>query len=65
MARIDLVCQDCKHVFRVLTRAAIRDKQKQCPECGARNVRQTFASYVRNGPLSSPDCGAPVQTTYG
>ena len=30
MAHFDLVCKDCKHKFDVVTRAAIRDKQKVC-----------------------------------
>ncbi len=33
MAHFDLVCKDCGHKFVVVTRAAIRNKQKQCPEC--------------------------------
>lgn len=65
MARIDLICQDCKHVFQVLTRTAIKERQKRCPQCGSQDVRQTFSSYVRNGPLSSPACGAPGSTSYG
>lgn len=65
MARIDLVCQECKHTFRVLTRTAIKERQKRCPECGSTNVHQTFASYLRNGSLSNPSCGAPASTSYG
>lgn len=59
MAHIDLVCKDCKHAFTVLTRKAIRDKQKRCPECRSKNVRQTWSSYLENGALSSSNCGAP------
>jgi putative FmdB family regulatory protein len=66
MARIDVVCKDCGHKSFVVTRAALRDKQKRCPECGSTNVRQTFASYLQNGPLSSPACGAPQRSSgYG
>ena len=64
MAHFDLICNECKH-SSVVTRAAIRDKQKQCPECESTNVRQSFGSYLQNGPLSSPTCGAPRSTTYG
>jgi rRNA maturation endonuclease Nob1 len=66
MAEVDLVCRDCKHAFRVVTRTSggVKERQKQCPACGSRAVRQTMASYLRNGPLSSPDCGAP-RTSYG
>jgi putative FmdB family regulatory protein len=65
MAHIDLVCQDCQHSFAVLTRGAMKPQQKRCPECGSDHIRQTFASYLRNGPLSDPNCGAPGCTTYG
>jgi putative FmdB family regulatory protein len=57
MARFDLVCRDCDHAFEMLTRVAIRDSQKRCPGCGSTNVRQTLASYLRNGALLDPDCG--------
>jgi putative FmdB family regulatory protein len=57
MARIDLVCRDCGSAFAVTTRVAIRDEQKVCPTCRSTNVRQTLASYLRNGALSHPDCG--------
>jgi uncharacterized paraquat-inducible protein A len=66
MAQIDLVCSECKHCFQVVTQDAIKSKQKRCPRCESELVRQTFASYLRNGPLSSPDCGTPgCGTTYG
>ncbi len=64
MADIDLVCNDCKHTFGVVTRGAIKDRQKRCPKCGSRNVRQTLASFLRNGSLSNPQCGAE-RTSYG
>lgn len=57
MARIDIVCRDCGHAFTVTTRVAIREEQKRCPSCASGNVRQTLASYLRNGALSHPDCG--------
>jgi putative FmdB family regulatory protein len=66
MAHFDLTCKDCGHKFVVVTRAAIRDKQKQCPECESANVRQSIGSYLQNGPLSSPNCGAPQRSSgYG
>ena len=65
MAHIDIICSDCRHTFEVVTRAAIKRRQKRCPKCGSENVRQTFASYLRNGALSDPNCGAPGCTTYG
>ena len=63
MAHIDLSCRDCGHGFDVVTRVAIKEKQKRCPECGSANVRQTFASYLRNGSLSDPACGAPQRSS--
>jgi putative FmdB family regulatory protein len=66
MARLDLVCRDCGHRFEVVTRAAIRGKQKRCPECGSMNVRQTIASFLRNGSLTDASCGAPQRSSgYG
>ena len=62
---IELVCRDCRHAFEVVTRVAIAPAQKRCPECDSGHTRQTFVSYVRNGPLSSPRCGAPSCTSYG
>ena len=63
MAYIDLKCRDCGHAFELVTRGAIKDKQKRCPECGSANVRQTFASYLRNGSLADPSCGAPQRSS--
>lgn len=65
MAHIDLVCPDCQHTFEVVTRVAIKQKQKRCSKCGSERTRQTLASYLRNGPLSDPNCGTPGCTTYG
>lgn len=63
MAHLDLVCRDCGHSFEVVTRAAIREKQKRCPECRSQNVRQAFASFLRNGSFSHPSCGAPQRSS--
>jgi DNA replicative helicase MCM subunit Mcm2 (Cdc46/Mcm family) len=65
MAHIDLVCQDCRHAFEVATRAGVTSKQKRCPKCASERTRQTLVSYLRNGPLSDPNCGAPRCSTYG
>jgi len=49
-----------------MTRIAVREKQKRCPECASVYVRQTFASYLGNGPLSDASCGAPQRSSgYG
>lgn len=65
LAYIELVCRDCEHAFEVVTSVAIKPNQKRCPKCGSEHIRQTFTSYLRNGPLSSSRCGTPVCTTYG
>jgi putative FmdB family regulatory protein len=57
MAHFDLICKDCGHRFQLVTGGAIREKQKRCKECASENIRQTFSSYLQNGPLSSPTCG--------
>jgi len=65
MATFDLICKECGCAFTVTTRAAIKERQKRCPECRSQSVRQTFASYLRNGPLSSPTCGAAPTGGFG
>ncbi len=64
-AFFDLICLDCQHAFEVATQTAITDEQKRCPKCGSDHTRQTFGSYLRNGPLSDPNCGAQECTSYG
>ncbi|MFA4966086.1 MAG: FmdB family zinc ribbon protein [Thermoleophilia bacterium] len=65
MAIVDLRCHACGNAFQLVTRAAVKPQQKRCPSCGSEDIKQTFASYLRNGPLSSPACGAPHPTSYG
>lgn len=67
MARLDLRCRDCKHAFALVTRGVVAEKRKCCPECGSTNIRQTLGSYLENGPLSSPICGAqrPPSSGFG
>jgi putative FmdB family regulatory protein len=66
MAHFDLVCRDCGASFVVVTRVAIHERQKPCPECDSHNVRQSFSSFLRNGALSNPSCGAPQRSSgYG
>ena len=57
MATFDLICKECGHAFTVTSRKAIREKQKRCPQCLSKAVRQTFASYLRNGPSGQSDKG--------
>ena len=55
MVRIDLVCRSCKHPYEVRADSTLKDERMDCPECGSGSVRQTFKSYMRNGPLLDPD----------
>ena len=61
----DLVCRACGNAYRVTVKGLIKDKQKRCPECRSRAVRQTFASFLRNGSLSSPSCGVTPTGGFG
>jgi putative FmdB family regulatory protein len=63
--QFDLVCRECGRSFTVTTAVAIKEKQKRCPACRSDDVRQSFVSYLRNGPLWSPDCGAPRSSGFG
>jgi putative FmdB family regulatory protein len=54
MPRRDMVCGACKHAYQVVTPGALKDKLTDCPECGSASVRQTLASYLRNGALLDP-----------
>jgi len=57
MIRLDLVCSNCKHSFQMEATTILKDEEKRCPNCGSETVRQTFASYLRNGPLLDPKWG--------
>jgi hypothetical protein len=66
MAVVDLTCKACGNKWQLVTRAAVKPKQKQCPECASADIKQSFGSFLRNGPLSDPNCGAPAcNTSYG
>lgn len=51
MAKFDLICNECRHHYRVEAEHAWMDEHKQCPECGTQAVHQTIRSYLRNGPI--------------
>jgi rRNA maturation endonuclease Nob1 len=54
MPQRDMVCGECKHEYKVVTPGSLKDEQTDCPKCGGALVRQTFASYLRNGALLDP-----------
>jgi len=43
----------------------IKAEQQECPQCGSRNVRQKFSSFLRGGSNSSSGCSAPVGSPFG
>ena len=57
MAKLDLVCSTCKQSFQIQAETVLKDEEKNCPACGSASTRQTFASYLRNGPLLDPKWG--------
>ncbi len=63
MSVYDLVCKECGHKFMLDLTEPIRSKQKRCPECRSKVVRQSFGSYLRNGSLASQ--GRQSCATYG
>ena len=65
MAIVGLRCRACEHAFQLVTPGPLKEKQKCCPKCGSRDIRQTFGSYLRNVALKDPNCGAPACTSYG
>jgi len=54
---LDLVCGKCRRSFQIQAATTLKDEEKRCPECGSDRVRQTFASYLRNGPLLDQSSG--------
>ena len=66
MAHIDLVCKDCGHTFEVVTRGAIKPQAEALPQVRlGERPPDASRSYLRNGPLSDPNCGAPSCTSFG
>ncbi len=52
---LSLVCKKCKHGFELSTDYPLAEDAKQdvkrCPNCGSESIRQTFRSFLRNGPV--------------
>jgi putative FmdB family regulatory protein len=51
MASLELYCRECKRTFQLQAATRLKDEEKNCPECGSDDVRQTLSSYLRSGPL--------------
>lgn len=60
MSTYDLICGDCGHEFELFVQGFIKDEEKVCPECGARDVRQKFSSFLRS--LGGGTCGSDAPT---
>ncbi|MBN1630811.1 MAG: hypothetical protein JW990_13690 [Thermoleophilia bacterium] len=65
MIRMDLVCSKCKHTFELQAETNLKDEEKNCPQCGSDRVRQTFTSYLRNGPLLDPQWSCGTHRGFG
>jgi len=65
-AGFDFICGDCGQAFEVTADVPIDRLKGSCPRCGSDSTRQTFASFLRNGPLLDPLWGyRGERTDYG
>lgn len=55
MRSFDLICNDCRHRYRVESESGWMEEDKQCPKCGSHTVHQALKSYLRNGALLSAE----------
>jgi putative FmdB family regulatory protein len=60
MATLVFMCKSCGHKWKLISHTTLGPQEKQCPECGSADLKQSFGSYLRNGPLSDPKCGAQL-----
>ena len=50
MPTYDLACEACGHDFEAFRQGFLRDEDRVCPECGARDARQRFTGFVTARP---------------
>ncbi len=62
MATYDLLCEHCGHQFELYLKSFIEDDDKVCPECGSKDVRQKFTSFLRN---LGGSCGTSTGSPFG
>jgi putative FmdB family regulatory protein len=48
MASYDFACKSCENEYEVYVPGFIKEQDKVCPKCGSVDVRQKFASFLRN-----------------
>ena len=66
MALYEFVCGDCGETFEVFSTGFIKPEQEECPECGSRNLRRKFSSFLSGGSAGSGSgCAAPVGSPFG
>lgn len=57
MPTYDLVCDRCEHGFETYRQGFLRDEDRVCPECGAREVRQLITGFITARPTR--EAGTP------
>jgi putative FmdB family regulatory protein len=60
----DFVCRQCGQAFEMVINSYLPEREKQCPQCRSRDVRQTWRSLFRDGPAPTPGC-APAGSGFG
>ena len=64
MAIYEFVCEQCGATFEVFSIGFIKPEQRECPECGAHEVRQKFSSFLRSTTGSDGGCSAPAGSPF-
>ncbi len=65
MPVVSLHCRACGTKFKIETEVALKESEKRCISCGSTDLQQSLWSWLGNGPLSSPTCGAPPRSGFG
>jgi putative FmdB family regulatory protein len=56
MPTYEFTCRDCRHHFDIFT--SISGKQSVvCPQCGKKDLQESFGAFYVGGSLSSPSAG--------
>ncbi len=66
MAIYDLKCDKCGKQFEKYVTGFLKDDDKECPECGSREISQQFTSFFGVGSSGgSGGCSAPPGGSFG
>lgn len=67
MAIYDLRCEKCDHQFEKFVTGFLEEQDKQCPECGSREVSQKFTSFFggRSTGFEGGGCSSPPGGSFG